>query len=257
MSMGNVAGGKGISQHLSVSRSETSRIQHAALEKVQIDDDRFQTGALLYVLAVAATKLVAVAQTATVAKQSAAAQALPAPDVYQIEPDHSFAYFGAWHHIIGLVRGRFDKVGGTFTVSRDPKACSVDVTIDDSSISTQNTERDEDLRSHFYFDVKNFPAITYRGTGIRLVSGRSWIMDGALTIHGVTKTVPLAFTFKGSFTDVPPGRPPRVAFHGSAATKRALFGIGDRDNAEEVGALLAPDVEIQIDIEADEKTSDK
>jgi polyisoprenoid-binding protein YceI len=78
-------------------------------------------------------------------------------------------------------------------------------------------------------------------------------MAGSLTIHGVTKVVPLTFAFNGSFTDIKPGKPARVAFHGSTAVKRAEFGIGERDNLKELGTLLSPDVEIQIDVEADAK----
>jgi len=101
--------------------------------------------------------------------------------------------------------------------------------------------------------VKKFPAMTYHGRGIRRVSGGSWTMDGALTVHGVTRAVPLTFAFNGSFPDVPPGKPARVAFHGSAAAKRADFGIGARDNPAELGASPAPDVAIEIDVEADAK----
>jgi polyisoprenoid-binding protein YceI len=153
--------------------------------------------------------------------------------------------------VVGLVRGRFDKVVGTVIVSQDLAACSVDITIDASSISTQNIERDEDLRSPAYFDVKKFPAMMYHGRGIRRVSGNSWTMDGSLTLHGVTKVVPLTFTFNGSFPDLPPGNPARVAFHGAAAMKRTDFGIGARDNLMELGGSKAPDVEIEIDVEAD------
>jgi polyisoprenoid-binding protein YceI len=181
---------------------------------------------------------------------AAAAQALPAPGTYWIDPNHSFAYFGASHHVVGLVRGRFDKVAGTITVSQDLAACSVDVLIDPSSISTQVTERDEDLRSPAYFDVKIFPTMTYRGRGIRRVSESSWVMDGSLTIHGVARVVLLTFTFNGTFPDGKPGKPARVAFHGSAGTKRADFGMGARDK-EEVAASPVPDVEIEIDVEAD------
>jgi polyisoprenoid-binding protein YceI len=180
-----------------------------------------------------------------------AAKELPAAGTYKIDPDHSFAYFGARHHVVGLVRGRFDKVTGTINATQDPAACSVDVTIDVSSISTQNTERDEDLRSSEYFDVKKFPTMTYHGRGIRRVSGNSWTMDGSLTLHGVTKEVPLTFNFNGPFSDIKPGNPARVAFHGSAAVKRAEFGMGARDNLDELGMLKTPDVEIEIDVEAD------
>jgi polyisoprenoid-binding protein YceI len=179
------------------------------------------------------------------------AATLPAPGTYKIDPVHSFSYFGARHHVVGLVRGRFDKVTGTFTVSPDLAACSVDVSIDVSSISTQKGERDEDLRGPAYFDVKKFPEMTYRGRGIRRASGDSWTMDGSLTIRGVTKVVPLTFTFNGVFPDTKPGTPARAAFHASAGVKRAEFGLGARDNLNELGTSSAPDVAIQIDVEAD------
>ena len=182
---------------------------------------------------------------------AAADKTLPAPGTYQIDPQHSFAYFGARHHVVGLVRGRFDKLAGSFTVSRDLAACSVDITIDTSSITTQVLERDEDLRSPAYFDVKKFPQMIYHGRGVRRVSGNSWMMDGSLTLHGVTQVVPLTFTFKGLFPDVPPDKPARAAFHGSAGAKRVDFDMGARDNLQELGASTAPDVDIQIDVEAD------
>src|SRR5208282_1180610 len=160
------------------------------------------TGALI--LTIYATPFIQGAATnhsAKAADKVAAAQALPAPGTYVIDPDHSFAYFGARHHVVGLVRGRFDKIAGTITASQDLAACSVDITIDASSISTQNSERDEDLRGDAYFDVKKFPTMTYRGRGIRRASINSWTIEGSLTIHGVTKAVPLTFTFNGPFTD--------------------------------------------------------
>jgi polyisoprenoid-binding protein YceI len=176
---------------------------------------------------------------------------LPAAGTYQIDPVHSFVYFSAWHHIVGVVRGRFDKVTGTITSSPDPAVCAVDVTIATYSISTQNTVRDDDLRSPAFFDVTRFPTMTYSGHGIRRVSGGAWIMEGSLTIRGITKVVPMNFVFKGVFPDMPPGRPARAAFHGTAAAKRADFGM-TRDNLAELGVPPAPgaDVEIQIDIEA-------
>lgn len=188
---------------------------------------------------------------AKAAQKRAAAWALPAPGTYTINPDHSFAYFSAWHHVVGVVRGRFDKLVGTITASQDPAACGVDITIDAPSISTQNTDRDEDLRSPDFFDVKKFPTMTYRGRGIRRGSGNSWVLDGSLTIRGVARVVPLTFAFKGTFSDTPPGKPVRVAFHGSAATKRDDFGM-TRDSLMELGVSPAgPDVEIEIDVEAD------
>ena len=182
---------------------------------------------------------------------------LPPPGIYAIDGDHSFAYFGARHHVVGLVRGRFDKIAGTVTVSQNLGDCALDITIDVSSISTQNRERDEDLQSPAYFDVKRFPTMSYRGRGIRHVAENTWLMDGSLTIHGVTRVVPLTFTFNGMDLSVKPGNPARASFHASAATKRADFGMGGRDNLLELGDLTSPDVQIEIDVETAEVSQNK
>jgi len=191
-----------------------------------------------------------------------ATPALPPPGTYKIDPDHSFAFFSAWHHVVGRVRGRFDKVNGTITVSQDPAACAVDIAIDTATINTQVAERDEDLRGPDFFDVKKFPAMIYRGRGIHPVSGVSpksaWVMDGSLTIRDITRVVPLTFTFPGLVVQYPgspnnpPGKPGRPAFHASAALRRGDFGM-TRDNLMELGVPPAPgpDVAIEIDVEAE------
>jgi polyisoprenoid-binding protein YceI len=214
--------------------------------------DFFGVGTLfLAICAGSWTSAMAQHPPATPVQKSAEAQALPAPGTYKIDPRHSFAYFSAWHHLVGRVRGRFDQVSGTITVSPDPAACSVDVSIDVATISTQVSQRDDDLRSEAYFDVKKFLTMTYQGRGIHRVSADLWRMDGSLTMHGITKVVPLTFKYNGVFADANPNQPARVAFHGTAATKRAEFGMGARDNAAEVADSTAPDVDIEIDVEAD------
>ena len=161
------------------------------------------------------------------------------------------------HHIVGLVRGRFDKVTGTISATREPADCAVDISIDTASIDTQVAKRDEDLRGPDFFDVKNYPAMTYRGRGIRKTAGGAWVMDGSLTIRGVTKEVPLTFHFKGLFPDTAAGQPARASFHATAAVKRGDFGM-TRDNLMElVPNAKGPDVEIEIDVEANASTPAK
>jgi polyisoprenoid-binding protein YceI len=179
---------------------------------------------------------------------------LPAPGTYNIDPAHTFAYFGARHHIVGLVRGRFDKVTGTISAAKESADCALDISIDTASIDTQVARRDEDLRGPAFFDVNNFPAMTYRGRGIRRSADSAWVMDGSLTIRGATKEVPLTFRFKGMFPDMPAGQPARASFHATAAVKRGDFGM-TRDNLMELGPNpKGPDVEIEIDVEANGNT---
>lgn len=183
-------------------------------------------------------------------KSAVTTPALPPPGTYKIDPDHTFVYFGAWHQIVGLVRGRFEKTTGTISVSQNPADCAVDVIIDTSTVNTQVAERDADLRGPAFFDVKNFPTATYHGRGLRPASGDSWTMDGTLTIRGFAIAVPLTVTFNGLFHNTRPGRPAHAAFHATAAVKRADFGM-TRDNHMELGPPRSgPDVSLEIDVEA-------
>jgi polyisoprenoid-binding protein YceI len=188
---------------------------------------------------------------------SSSIDSLPAAGTYNIDPAHTFAYFGAMHHIVGLVRGRFDKVTGTISAAKEPADCAVDISVDTASIDTQVAKRDEDLRGPDFFDVKNFPVMTYRGRGVRQTADGAWVMDGSLTIRGVTKEVPLTFRFKGMFPDMPAGQPARASFHATAAMKRGDFGM-TRDNLMELGPNpKGPDVEIEIAVEANASTPAK
>lgn len=216
-----------------------------------------RAGALLTILLAPSICLSAPIQSAQSTPQASASQpALPPPGTYTIDPDHTFVYFAAWHQVVGLVRGRFDKTTGTITVSQNTADCAVDVTIDTSTVNTQVAERDADLRGPAFFDVKNFPTATYHGRGIHPASADSWTMDGSLTVRGFTVSVPLTIAFNGLFRNQKPGRPTRAAFHASAATQRADFGM-TRDNRMELGVppRSGPDVSLEIDVEADAASS--
>jgi polyisoprenoid-binding protein YceI len=177
-----------------------------------------------------------------------ASDALPAPGTYELDPPHTFIVWAAKHEVVGTVRGRFDKIAGTLVVGQDPAACTVDVTIEAPSLSTQNPIRDADLKSPAFFDAVKFPTITYRGRGIRR-SEEGWTMDGTLTIRETSQVLPVRFAFRG-VAPAQAGKPTRVAFRGHADTKRADFAM-TRDLVEEVGANATGfDVAIEIDAEA-------
>jgi polyisoprenoid-binding protein YceI len=173
---------------------------------------------------------------------------LPQPGTYTLDSAHTFCTFTAQHKIVGAVRGRFDKVAGTFVVASNPADSSVDVDVDAGSVSTQVADRDQDLRGPDYLSVEKFAVATYKGKGIRR-SGDGWVMDGTLSIRGESKVVPLQFVFRGASATTP-GRSPRVAFHATAAVQRGAFGM-IRGLQGDVGAPSdKPDVWIEIDAEA-------
>lgn len=176
-------------------------------------------------------------------------EGLPAPGVYDLDSAHTFVYFGARHRIVGLVRGRFDRVAGTGTGTENPAECSVEVTIDAASLSTQNRVRDEDLLGPDFFAVERYPTATYRGKGIRRVSADTWLLDGTLSIRGNDIVVPLALTYKGT-SEVLHGRPSISSFHATAGTRRADFGM-TRELIDEIGSASSADTDVMIEIDTE------
>lgn len=86
-------------------------------------------------------------------------------------------------------------------------ASNFDITVDASSINTQNTKRDNHLRAPDFFDAAKYPQI--RITGKPFAAGpNAYVLKGNLTIKNVTRPVEIPFTvarqgkgllFSGSF----------------------------------------------------------
>jgi polyisoprenoid-binding protein YceI len=174
--------------------------------------------------------------------------ALPKPGTFKLDAPQTVVEFKAQHKVVGAVRERFDRTNGTVIVGKDFADSSVEVSIDSASLSTQNAVRDADVKGPDFLDAAKCPAVIYRGKGIRR-SGSGWVMDGTLTIRGVSKVVALEFTFN-SAAPSRSGEPQRVAFRATAAVQRAAFGM-TRELLDEIGqSSKAPDVWIEIDAEA-------
>lgn len=115
-----------------------------------------------------------------------------AADTYQLDPNHTYPSFAADHFGgLSVWRGKFTKTTGTVTLDRKAKTGSVDVTIDAASIDTGNATLNEHLQEANFFDVKQYPKATYKGTQIKFDGDKPVEVIGTLTLHGVSKPVNL------------------------------------------------------------------
>lgn len=172
----------------------------------------------------------------------------PLPGVYALDSTHTFVDFRTQHLVIGHVRGRFDEVTGSATVTEDPTQTSLEVTISTASVSTHNVQRDEDLRSPRFFDATRFPTMTYRGTSAAPEFDGRWTINGMLTIGAVTLAVALSAFVTGIVED-PMGNI-RVGIHATAQASRKAFGLLADLERESGGVLLGKDISITVDAEA-------
>lgn len=167
---------------------------------------------------------------------------------WAIDPVHSEIGFSVRHLMVSKVRGRFTGFEGTFVTADDPFESSVEASIDVSTIDTANEDRNAHLRSADFFDVEQHPTLTYRSTGVR-ADGDGFVVDGELTLHGVTKSVPLKLEVNGFQPSTPFGDT-RAGFTATAEIDRNDFGISFNMVLEGGGIGLGNKVQISLEIEA-------
>lgn len=170
-----------------------------------------------------------------------------AADKFLLDPTHASVLFGVSHLGFSKTFGRFNKVEGAFTLDADaPEKSSVVVTMDAASLDTNHEKRDEHLRGKDFFDVAQFPALTYKSTSVKLTGEKTAIVTGDLTMHGVTKSVPLDVTLVNVGPNpMDPTKTKIVAgFSARGTLKRSEFGMGY------AAPVLGDDVEIIIEVDA-------
>lgn len=163
-----------------------------------------------------------------------------AAGTWTIDPVHSDITFSVRHLGVSKVRGSFTDFSGEITVAEDGTP-SVSATIDVTSVDTRNDQRDGHLRSADFFDTENHPTATYQSTSVR-ADGDDYIVDGELTLHGVTEPVSLNLSLEG----VGPG-----AQGGSVAGFEAKTEVNRSDFGVTGGAgLVGEKVTLTFNIEA-------
>jgi polyisoprenoid-binding protein YceI len=168
---------------------------------------------------------------------------------WDIDPVHSDVSFSVRHMMVSKVRGKFLTFSGEIVTGEDLTGSSVIAAIDATSIDTNNEQRDGHIRSADFFDVENHPQWTYRSTGVR-VDGDEIVVDGELTIKGVTRQVPLKLELGGFGPDAFNPEGTRAGFSASTSIDRNDFGVDIKLPMDGGGVVVGDKVQINLEIEA-------
>src|SRR5262249_15469006 len=141
---------------------------------------------------------------------------------WNIDPVHSEVGFSVRHMMVSKVRGRFTEFSGQVVTGEDQSGSSVTAEISLGSINTGNEQRDAHIKSADFFEVETYPTMTYRSTGIRSEDGE-FVLDGELTLKGVTKSVPLHLELNGFGPDPYGGT--RAGFTATGELNRRDFNV--------------------------------
>jgi len=148
-----------------------------------------------------------------------------AADVYKVDPLHSnvfakVSYYGHTHFCV-----RFNDFAGTITVDEgDPTKSAVQFVVKSGSIDSGNADRDAHLRGPDFFNAKEFPEFRFESTSVTPTEEPNvYLIDGNLTVLGVTRPAQAKFTFMGKAQ----GRrgEPRAGGEAVLTFKRSDFGM--------------------------------
>ncbi|MBV9270163.1 MAG: YceI family protein [Candidatus Eremiobacteraeota bacterium] len=165
------------------------------------------------------------------------------------DPSHSEVSFVVRHMVVAKVRGHFERFTATFEIPEGsviPTKVAADV--DAASITTRIPDRDAHLRSADFFDVQNYPGLTFRSTKIDATGENTFEVTGDLSIRGTTKQVKLSA--QGALAGKDPWGNHKLAYEATARINREDFGLTWNQALEAGGVLVGKEIDIEISIEA-------
>lgn len=167
---------------------------------------------------------------------------------YQVDPAHSSITFTVKHMMISKVRGEFKE----FNVKangepNDLANASVKVTIQAASIDTNNTDRDNHLRSGDFFNAEEHPHLVFHSTSFRSKGDGEFELTGDLTIRGTTREETFEVEYEGSAKD--PWGNTKHAFSGEGSLNREDYGLTWNQALEAGGVLVDKKVKFEFELQ--------
>jgi polyisoprenoid-binding protein YceI len=167
------------------------------------------------------------------------------PGVWTLDMSHSEIGFTVRHAGISKVRGRFTDASAEAHIGQSLADASLHATIKTASFDSGDPNRDGHVKGPDFFDVENFPEMTFRATSA-VGDGEDYTLTGDLTIRGITKPIELEVEFTGVAVD--PFGATRAGFSAEAEISRKEFGL-TWNAVLETGGLLVSD-KVRINVEA-------
>lgn len=165
---------------------------------------------------------------------------------WTLDPAHSEVSFSVRHMMISKVRGNFALKTATIIAPENPLEARVEASVDVASVDTKDEGRDTHLRSADFFDADTFPNLTFVSTGVRYEGG-DFLVDGDLTIRGITKPATFEVEFGGFGVD--PWGNYKAGATAKTVINREDFGLTWNAALETGGVLVGKDVTITLDLQ--------
>ncbi|NGN67676.1 hypothetical protein G5C51_27715 [Streptomyces sp. A7024] len=177
---------------------------------------------------------------------------LPPPGDWEIDPAHTTIAFVARHIGMARVHGRFNNYSGALRIGQRMEDSAMHVIIDAASIDTNIKMRDDHLRSADFLDVERHPTLEFFSDSFAHRGGNRWAISGALSIHGVSRTVTLDTQYLG--TGVGMEGEIRAACRAVTELHREDFTLNWQHMLARGIAVVGSSIQIELDIQVTGKS---
>jgi polyisoprenoid-binding protein YceI len=168
---------------------------------------------------------------------------------WDIDPAHSEIQFKLRHLVISNITGSFNIFSGTMVtpVHDNFKDAEFEINIDVYSIDTNNSERDEHLKSEDFFDADKYPEIKFRSALFTHIDGDNYKLTGMLSVKDVTREITFDVLFGGQAKDG--FGISRAGFEINGTINRNDFNIHAEDVTETGGLVIGEEIKLHANIQ--------
>jgi len=169
-------------------------------------------------------------------------------NAYKIDATHSNITFKVKHLMITNVTGSFTDFDASLTANNADFADAI-ITFEAAvnSISTNNEQRDEHLKSDDFFAAATHPKLLFQSTAFTAIGNDTYELKGNLTIKGTTQSVALLATYGGTMTDFYGQE--KVGFEITGSISRAAFGLTWGAVTEAGGVVVADEIKLLLSVQ--------
>jgi polyisoprenoid-binding protein YceI len=167
---------------------------------------------------------------------------------WNLDPTHSEVQFKVRHLVISNVTGTFRNFSATLEKAGDDfNGAKVSFTAHVDSIDTNQTDRDNHLKSPEFFDAAQFPTIEFVSSSFEKSGDNTYSVKGHLTMKGITREVELSAELGGELVD--PWGNRKLGFEVSGTVKREDFGLTWSAVTEAGGVVVGSDVKLLFNVQ--------
>ncbi|PIC80922.1 hypothetical protein CSV75_03850 [Sporosarcina sp. P18a] len=167
---------------------------------------------------------------------------------WNVDAAHSNVGFSVRHMMVSNVRGSFTGIEGSVTGDLDNLTnAKIHFEIDVNTINTHNEDRDNHLRSADFFNVEQYPHITFDSTEIVKTGEDEYDVTGDLKVKDITKKTTFNVTRTGAGKN--PWGVDVVGFEAGIKISRKEYGLTWNQALETGGVLVGDDITITVELQ--------